>query len=51
MIKVTSSPNSPFYRELEGKLDEHILHLQDNRGVFLLDKLAEAPVKYFLISV
>ncbi len=47
MIKVTSSPNSPFYRELEGKLDEHILHLQDNRGVFLLDKLAEAPVKYF----
>lgn len=48
MIKVTSSPNSPFYRELEGRVDEHILHLQDNRGVFLLDKLVEVPVKHFL---
>lgn len=42
------SPTSPFYGELLGKVDEYILHLQDARGVFLLDKLNERPVKYFL---
>ena len=29
-------------------MDEHILHLRDSRGVFLLDKLNELPVKHFL---
>ena len=48
MTPTTSSPNSPFYKELAGKVDEHILHLRDSRGVFLLDKLDELPVKYFL---
>ncbi|HDR3887327.1 TPA: site-specific integrase [Bacillus cereus] len=48
MTPTTSSPNSPFYKELAGKVDEHILHLRDSRGVFLLDKLDEFPVKYFL---
>ena len=48
MTTAMNSPNSPFYKELAGKVDEHILHLPDNRGVFLLDKLNEKPVKYFL---
>lgn len=43
-----SSPNSPFYKELAGKVDEHILYLRDSRGVFLLDKLNELPVKHFI---
>ncbi|BAU28533.1 phage integrase family protein [Aneurinibacillus soli] len=42
-----NSPTSPFYEELVGKVDEHILHLRNNRGMFLLDKLNEVPVKYF----
>lgn len=48
MTTLTDLPTSPFYNELIGKVYEHLLHLQDNRGVFLLDKLDEAPVKYFL---
>lgn len=47
MTKKMNLPTSPFYGELVGKVDERILHLRDNRGVFLLDKLTEAPVKYF----
>ncbi|MEK4499231.1 hypothetical protein [Bacillus sp. FSL R12-0069] len=48
MTPTTSSPNSPFYKELAGKVDEHILHLRDSRGVCLLDKVDELPMKYFL---
>ncbi|MDI6503684.1 site-specific integrase [Bacillus wiedmannii] len=40
-------PTSPFYEELTGKVDENILRLRDSRGVFLLDRLNEAPIKYF----
>lgn len=48
MTTITDLPTSPFYNDLKGKVDEHILHLQDNRGVFLLDKLDGKPIKYFL---
>ncbi|KIP29548.1 phage integrase domain protein [Bacillus thuringiensis serovar morrisoni] len=48
MATIIDLPISPFYNELIGKVDEHILHLQDNRGLFLLDKLDEKPIKYFL---
>ncbi|HGA0510733.1 TPA: site-specific integrase [Bacillus pacificus] len=48
MTTAMSSPNSPFYKKLAGKVDEHILYLRDSRGVFLLDKLNELPIKYFL---
>ncbi|MGY1423644.1 hypothetical protein [Bacillus cereus] len=48
MTTAISSSNSPFYKELVGNVDEHILHLRDSRGVLLLDKLNELPVKYFL---
>ncbi|WP_257143366.1 hypothetical protein [Bacillus cereus] len=40
-------PTSPFYEELTGKVDENILRLRDSRGVFLLDKLNQTPIKYF----
>lgn len=40
-------PTSPFYEELMGKVDGDILRLRDSRGVFLLDKLNETPIKYF----
>lgn len=48
MTTAMGSPNSPFYKELASKVSEHILHLRDSRGIFLLDKLDELPVKYFL---
>ncbi|MES5844487.1 MULTISPECIES: site-specific integrase [unclassified Bacillus cereus group] len=48
MNKTMSSPKSPFYNELAGKVDEYILHLQDSKGVFILDKIDETPVKYFI---
>ncbi|MDY8166627.1 tyrosine-type recombinase/integrase [Bacillus thuringiensis] len=48
MTTAMSSPNSPFYKKLAGRMDEHILHLRDSRGVFLLDKLNELTVKHFL---
>ncbi|MEB8650028.1 site-specific integrase [Bacillus cereus] len=48
MATIIDLPISPFYNELIGKVDEHILHLQDNRGLFLLDKLDEKPIKYLL---
>lgn len=47
-MKTTATvPNSAFYTELLGKVDGKILHLQDARGVFLLDKLEQKNVKYF----
>ncbi|PHG67305.1 site-specific integrase [Bacillus toyonensis] len=48
MTTMMNFPTSPFYEELTGKVDENILRLRDSRGVFLLDKLDELPVKHFL---
>ncbi|PES09330.1 integrase, partial [Bacillus anthracis] len=48
MITTMNFPTSPFYEELTGKVDENILRLRDSRGVFLLDKVDELPIKYFL---
>lgn len=42
---------SPFYEQLLGKVDEQLLHLQDTRGVFLLDKVHETNLKYFINQV
>lgn len=41
-------PNNEWYDKLKGKVDGEILHLKDSRGVFLLDKLDERHLKYFL---
>lgn len=48
MKTIVTVPTSPFYMELLDKVDKNILHLQDARGIFLLDKLKEKNVKYFL---
>jgi hypothetical protein len=51
-MTVTSvTPNSPFYQQLLGNVDDQILHLQDARGTFFLDKLDERPLKYFVNQV
>jgi len=44
-------PNSPFHEQLKGKIDTQILHLQDSRGTFLLDKLHEGNLNYFINEV
>ena len=51
MITLTVStviPNSSFYQQLIGKVDDQILHLRDKRGKFLLDKLNEKNLKYYI---
>lgn len=40
-------PQSPFYKQLLGIVDDQLLHLKDTRGVFLLDKVHETNLKYF----
>ncbi|GAB1790306.1 hypothetical protein PMEGAPR54_30760 [Priestia megaterium] len=42
------APNSPFYSQLVGKVEDNILHLQDKRNVFLLDKLDARNIKSFI---
>ncbi|MDF1997325.1 site-specific integrase [Peribacillus frigoritolerans] len=44
---IETTPNSEWYHKLQGKLDKEILHLQDTRGVFFLDKVDERNLKYF----
>ena len=54
MITLTIStiiPQSPFYQQLLDKVDEQILHLQDARGIFLLDKVNEKNLKYYINQV
>ncbi|RVU60397.1 site-specific integrase [Bacillus thuringiensis] len=54
MIYLTVSrviPNSPFYQQLKDKINKKVLHLQDSRGTFLLDKLHEKNLKYFVNNV
>jgi hypothetical protein len=46
--ELTDKPHSPFYEQLLGKVDEHLLHLQDTRGTFLLDKINEKNLNYYL---
>ncbi|MEM5665242.1 hypothetical protein AAHB94_21590 [Bacillus toyonensis] len=41
-------PNNEWYDKLKEKVDGKILHLKDSRGIFLLDKLDERNLKYFL---
>ncbi|PEP12644.1 integrase [Bacillus pseudomycoides] len=51
MITLTIStriPQSPFYEKLLGKVDEQLLHFCDARDVFLLDKMDERYLKYYI---
>ncbi|PES74617.1 integrase [Bacillus cereus] len=47
----TDIPDSPFYQQLVDRVDNQILHLQDVRGEFLIDKLNELNLKYFVNRV
>lgn len=54
MITLTvliDKPQSPFYEQLLGKVDDNILHLRDKRGNFLLDKQTEKNINYFINHV
>ena len=54
MITLTVStlkPQSPFYEQLLGKVDEQLLHFCDARDVFVLDKMDEKYLKYYINNV
>lgn len=54
MIKltgVTNKPQSPFYKQLLGVVDEQLLHLQDARETFLIDKVHDRNLKYYIRHV
>lgn len=48
MLVIEAIPTSVGYPRLKGKVDDNILHLQDARGMFLLDKVTERILKYFI---
>ncbi len=51
MITLTvliNKPQSPFYEQLLGKVDDQLLHLQDARGIFYLDKIHEKNLNYYI---
>ncbi|MDP5276201.1 site-specific integrase [Chengkuizengella axinellae] len=47
----TVKSNSPFYQQLLNKVDNQVLHLQDIRGTFILDKVDEKNLNYFVNNV
>ncbi|MGK5507555.1 site-specific integrase [Brevibacillus formosus] len=51
MTLLRVKPESEYYSTLQGKVDDNILHLQDVRGVFLLDKVNERNIKYFINQI
>lgn len=48
---LTDKPKSPFYVQFLGKVDDQLLHLQDARGIFLLDKVNEENLNYYIRNV
>ncbi|HDX9681253.1 TPA: site-specific integrase [Bacillus cereus] len=51
MITLTIStlkPQSPFYEQLLGKVDEQLLHFRDARDIFILDKMNERYLNYYI---
>lgn len=51
MITLTIStlkPQSPFYEQLLDKVDEQLLHFRDARDIFILDKMNEGYLKYYI---
>ncbi|TDK58179.1 site-specific integrase [Bacillus salipaludis] len=51
MSVLIDKPQSPFYEQLLGRVDKQLLHLQDTRGLFLLDKVHETNLKYYMNQV
>ena len=48
---LTEKPQSPFYEQLLGEVDDQLLHLQDARGKFRLDKVHETNLQYFINQI
>jgi len=46
-----NKPQSPFYEQLLGKVDNQLLHLQDARGTFYLDKIDETNLNHYIRNV
>ncbi|MBM7633990.1 tyrosine-type recombinase/integrase [Geomicrobium sediminis] len=51
MVVATLKPQSPFYEQLLGKVDEKLLHFRDAREYFVLDKMNEEYLKYYINKV
>lgn len=54
MITLTvliNKPQSPFYEQLLGKVDDQLLHLQDARGIFYLDKIHEKNLNHYIRNI
>ena len=51
MTVLIDKPQSIFYKQLLGNVDEQRLHLQDLRGEFLLDKVHENNIKYYVRNI
>ncbi|HHT7007656.1 MULTISPECIES: site-specific integrase [Bacillus cereus group] len=47
----TLKPQSPFYEQLLDKVDEQLLHFRDARDIFILDKMNERYLKYYINHV
>ncbi|MDD9311561.1 site-specific integrase [Cytobacillus firmus] len=48
---LTRKPQSPFYEKLLDKVDNQLLHYCDARDVFVLDKMEERYLKYYINNV
>lgn len=47
----TLIPRSSFYEQLLGKVDKQLLHFRDARDTFILDKMSERYLKYYINNV
>ncbi|WP_251025259.1 site-specific integrase [Bacillus sp. ISL-57] len=48
MTVSSPKPQSPFYEKLLGNVDKQLLHFRDTRDSFILDKMNEMYLKYFI---
>lgn len=51
LVVTIIKPQSPFYEQLLGKVDDKLLHFQDTRGNFILDKMNEGYLKHYINNV
>ncbi|MGA3601641.1 site-specific integrase [Lysinibacillus agricola] len=51
MTQTLTTPQSPFYENLLGKVDEQLLNFRDVRGTFLIDRMNEFYLKYYINQV
>ncbi|MGE7998908.1 site-specific integrase [Lysinibacillus sp. NPDC093190] len=51
MTITLKKPQSPFYKQLIGKVDHKLLHLRDARETFILDKIEDSFLNYYVRQV